>query len=122
MKNNVINTKYSIQFGQTGKIEILGKNHRNCLVVLVQGDRRSVLNNLYKQDYMLNEVFAYSLDEEKPTLVFEYQLNSELRNPRSLLKSIRNRIMAGVRLTEDMNRQHDEQQARLYPEMGAHRF
>ncbi len=113
MKNNVINSQYSIPFGQNGEITVLGKFPGHVLI-MVKDDPSSRLGNLPRQDFMRNQAFAYSMDKGEPTFVFEYKLESELRNPRKLLRSVRNKIMGAIRLIDDeLNTQDYEWQEKI---------
>ena len=95
MKNNVIISAHQIEFGNVGILAIMG-TFPGRVLFMVRDGRSSHLDKIETQKYMLNPIFAYTVDTNEPMYFFEYKLNGELRNPQKLLKSVRNKLMGAI--------------------------
>lgn len=93
MKNNVINPSYQIEMQAGGILAIIGKtNHR--VVFLASGLFLYGGENL--EGFAKNPIFTRLLSDTGSAIIFEYNLQGELRNPRKLLKSVRNKLMRTI--------------------------
>jgi hypothetical protein len=94
MKTNVISNPFTIEC-LTGSLEILGVG-KGKVAFRLRGD---IVRNLLRSqpDFCKNCTFLNDLNECSPhmknMLIFEYSLREELRNPRKLLKSVRNKLV-----------------------------
>jgi hypothetical protein len=93
--NNVINSQFAIDY-HDGILEIIGKS-QGAVVFRLCG--HSVSDLMRDQPpFCKNAIFTNDVDSRKNVLIFEYSLREELRNPRKLLKSVRNKLVqAGFR-------------------------
>lgn len=97
MKTNVINTKSSHSIDcHDGSLEIIG-SHRDGVVFLLRGSAAEALRQS-EPPFCLNPINTYEIGSRLHMLIFKYKIKSELRNPRKLLKSVRNKLVqAGIR-------------------------
>lgn len=105
MKTNVINNNPFVIDCFDGNLEIIGKS-QTSVVFRLSGSSVSDLMRDHPA-FCKNCIFAEELcPREKRILFFEYSLKQELRNPRKLLKSVRNKLVqAGFR-----NQQKDDKE------------
>ncbi len=99
MKTNVISA-LAVQFGSDGTLEILGTKKegysRGSVLFKVTGDKAQWLYHV-QPDFCKKSITSWLPDGSgKAVLIFEYNLRSELNNPRKLLKSVRNKLMQAV--------------------------
>jgi hypothetical protein len=102
MKNNVINSQFSsIQFGDVGSIEIIGiepesRYEKGSVLVLVKSVELDWLR-LSTPDFCKNCIKSSAPDDSTTVImVFQFSIEGVLRNPKQLLKSIRNRLMGAI--------------------------
>ncbi len=93
MKHNVINSQYTVDH-YTGSLSIIGVSTdcRSSIVFRLVGDYVSDLM-IGTPDFCKNAIFAKDVESGLNMLIFEYNLRGELRNPRKLLKSVRNKLV-----------------------------
>lgn len=96
-KDNKMNTNVISQFTIDcfqGSLSIIGvSNYRRSSVVFrLTGD--TVCELMRDQPpFCKNAIFTKTVDSREDVLIFEYSLREELRNPRKLLKSVRNKLV-----------------------------
>jgi hypothetical protein len=118
MKTNVINSQFAIDY-HDGIFEIIGKS-QGAVVFRLCGNSVSDLKR-DQPPFCKNVIFTNDVDSRKGVLIFEYSLKGELRNPRKLLKSVRNKLVqAGFRNQHE----EDEDFHKLYtmPDREEHRM
>ena len=110
MKTNVINSQFTIECFE-GNLEIIGKNNHNVVFIL----RGTAAGDLIRScpDFCKNPISSHEIGEgngyQRNILIFEYRLQGELRNPRKLLKSVRNKLVqAGFRNSAEDEREFNE--------------
>jgi hypothetical protein len=107
MKTNVITNALTVQLDTDGSLEIIGV-FPGKVVLKAQADCLRAVP-LSRIKFAKNMIVANSPTvEDRPVLIFEYSLWSELRNPRKLLKSVRNKLMGAVRTTQTEDDSSDE--------------
>ncbi len=101
MKNNVITHALMLPLGTDGSLEIIGTKegrfNESSAVFLAKGDMARWL--CHSQPDLFKKVIMTWAPDHSATamLIFEYTIGSPLRNPRKLLKSVRNKLMQAVR-------------------------
>jgi len=110
MKTNVIDSRLVIECFE-GNLEIIGKNNHNVVFILRGTAAGDLLRS--RPDFCKNPISCHEIDKGnsygRNILIFEYRLQRELRNPRKLLKSIRNKLVqAGFRNSAEEKREFDE--------------
>ncbi len=110
MKTNVINSQFAIECFE-GSLEIFGKNNHNVVFILrgtSAGDLIRSCPNFCKNLITTNEI-GDGIGHQRNVLIFEYRLQGELRNPRKLLKSVRNKLVqAGFRNQREEDKEYNE--------------
>lgn len=91
MKNNVIANQFAISCLSDGCLEIIG-NSRDGVVFCLSGN---VVWDLRRDlpEFCENAIFTNDIHSKESILIFKKSLGEELRNPRKLLKSIRNKLV-----------------------------
>jgi len=87
MNTNVINPSVEI-YG--GKLSIIGQN-QFTVVIMATGLR--MVGDVRLDKLAETWIKTRLLGDQSDTVIFEYNLRSELRNPHKLLKSIRSKLM-----------------------------
>jgi hypothetical protein len=111
MKNNVINSQFAIEVMSTDSLEIIGKS-RSAVVFKLTGTTAGELLRSHPA-FCKNTIFTHEIGDgvgyQRNVLIFEYNLREELRNPRKLLKSVRNKLVqAGFRNMREDDREFNE--------------
>lgn len=93
MKNNVINGQFAIDC-HNGSLSIIGipTYNTSSVVFRLVGD---FVGDLMRSQpsFCRNCIFTRDVGSFEEVLIFEYRLRDDLRNPRKLLKSVRNRLV-----------------------------
>lgn len=109
MKTNVINSQFAIEYFN-GHLSIIGASiyGRSSVVFRLVGD--SVIDLMRDQPpFCKNVIFTRDIESCENVLIFEYSLREELRNPRKLLKSVRNKLVhAGFRNQRENDKEYEE--------------
>lgn len=106
MKNNVIASQFAIDY-HNDVLEIIGTS-QGAVVFRLCGHSVSELIRDYPS-FCKNAIFTNDVESRKSVLIFEYSLREELRNPRKLLKSVRNKlIQAGFRNQSEEDKEYNE--------------
>ena len=106
MKTNVINSQFVIACFN-GSLEIIGTS-RGAVVFYLCGQ---AVSNLMRDQpsFCKNAIFTRDATSREDVLIFEYNFWGELRNPRKLLKSLRNKLVqAGFRNQTEENKKFNE--------------
>jgi hypothetical protein len=109
MKTNVINSQFAIDC-HNGSLEIIGVStyRRSSVVFRLMGDSVSDLMR-DQPPFCKNAIFTRDVESRENVLIFEYSLREELRNPRKLLKSVRNKLVqAGFRNQREEDKEYNE--------------
>jgi hypothetical protein len=107
MKTNVINSQFAIEY-HNGILEIIGVVDREAVVFRLSG--HSVSDLLRDQpSFCKNSIFTNDVHSRENIFIFEYSLREELRNPKKLLRSVRNKlIQAGFRNRNEEDKEYNE--------------
>jgi hypothetical protein len=102
MKNNVINPQFSsIQFGKDGSIEIIGitgerQDEKGSVLIIAKSAELDWLQN-WTPSFCKNCIMSWATDGSNTVImVFQFSIEGGLRNPKHLLKSVRNRLMGAI--------------------------
>lgn len=109
MKTNVINSQFAIECFN-GSLSIIGVStyRRSSVIFRLTGDS---VNDLMRDQppFCKNAIFTRDVESLENVLIFEYSLREVLRNPRKLLKSVRNKLVqAGFRNQREEDREYNE--------------
>ena len=106
MKTNVITSQFAIDY-HDGSLEIIGRGQNAVVFRLCANSVNELLRD--QPSFCKKAIFTYDATSGKGMLIFEYSLKEELRNPRKLLKSVRNRLVqAGFRNQSEEDREYNE--------------
>lgn len=111
MKTNVINSQFAIECFD-GSLEIIGRSNHNVVFILrgsAAGDLIRSAPSFCKNAISSHEAGGDGIRYTKNIFIFEYSLQGELRNPRKLLKSLRNKLVqAGFRNQQEDDKEFNE--------------
>ncbi len=107
MKTNVIDSQFTIEY-HNDILEIIGIV--DCRAVVFRLSGHSVSDLLRDQpSFCKNCIFTNDVHSRKSIFIFEYSLREELRNPKKLLRSVRNKlIQAGFRNRNNEDKEYNE--------------
>ncbi len=107
MKTNVIDSQFAIEVMSTDTLEIIGKNRSGVVFKLTGTTAGELLRS--HPEFCRNVIHTEDIISGHNVLIFEYNLREELRNPRRLLKSVRNKLVqAGFRNRQEDDTEYDE--------------
>ena len=92
MENNAIGKSYQIKIQSRGTLSVIGKT-RYRIVLMASGLNLFGGENIEK--FAKNPIFHH-VAGFGTIIIFEYNLDGELRNPQKLLKSVRNKLMRAI--------------------------
>jgi len=111
MKNNVINSQFVIECFE-GSLEIIGESCHNVVFILRGSAACDLIRSapsFCKNQISSNEAGGDKLLPIRKIFIFEYSLKGGLRNPRKLLKSVRNKLVqACFRNQKEDDKEFDE--------------
>lgn len=98
MKNNVIIPQsHQVEIQSEGTLSLVGKADGKAIFmatgIMWHGDEK--LEGFVKNSITFNNLDAEGL-AIGDAVIFEYPIEGEIRNPRKLLKSVRNRLMKAI--------------------------
>ncbi len=106
MKTNVINSQFMIECFE-GSLEIIG-NSRGAVVFRLTGSTAGELLRSHPS-FCKQTIFTCDIVSGVNILIFEYRIKDGLRNPRKLLKSVRNKLVqAGFRNQQEDDKEFNE--------------
>lgn len=99
--NVIVPQSATIPFGfrKNGSLSIIGKSRLDTVVVMAQAEE---LYFLVTRPYLITfadqvlSTFVYG-GHDQGLIIFKYSIGQEIRNPRKLLKSIRNKLVGAAR-------------------------
>jgi hypothetical protein len=119
MSTNTITSRLSVQFEKDGSLCIYGISPSNCVTFILElsyTSRRyinslNMLSSLIKNEFHGESIYTHSIakGQRSPQIIFTMSAaGSEIRNPKGLLKAVRNRIMPLVVEVEKEERLHNK--------------
>ncbi len=103
--NVIVPASVSIPCGKNGSLSIIGEIRCDTVVVMARAEELYFLPMRPHMITFADKVVSTWIngDSDQGLVIFEYSIGQEIRNPRKLLKSIRNKLMGAAQ-----NAKHEE--------------